>query len=369
MKLSTSAAALAFVALAGAPAARAQTPAPTPPPAPAQAAPKLKVGDAAPAISVESFVQGTPVAALEKGKTYLLQFWAPWNKASVEQLASLAEVQKAYAEKGLVVIAVASTDVTGTTLEKVKTVAAEKAPGAPYAVAWDKGTETKDAFLKAAGRTALPCAVIVDKNGKIALIENVNLGLQFLDAVTAGTHDLAAMAEWQVKAARTAQTEKGLQTAYQGRKWAEVLTYADELLAVDPIGYGGNAQARMLAQSKSGAPEKAVEWAKTWIEGPGKDSPEGLNAVAWVLVDPADPFPKPDLDVAMKAATRSAELTKNGDGAILDTLARVYFLKGDVAKAIELQKLAIEKLRPNQMQFKGQIEAALKEYEAAAAKK
>lgn len=370
MKLHTSAAALALV-LAGASAVRAQTPAPapTPTPAPAQAAAKLKVGDAAPAISVESYVQGTPVASLEKGRTYLLQFWAPWNKASVEQLAALSEVQKAYAEKGLVVIAIASTDVTGTTLEKVKTVAGEKAPGAPYAVAWDKGTETKDAFLKAAGRTALPCAVLVDKNGKIALIENVERGMQFLDGVTAGTHDLAALAEWHAKAGRTAQTEKGMQTAFQARKWADVQTYAEELLAVDPIGYGGNAQLRMLAQSKSGAPEKAVEWAKTWIEGPGKNSPEGLNAVAWVLVDPADPFPKPDLDVAMKAAQRSAELTKNEDGAILDTLARVHFLKGDVAKAIELQKLALERLKPNQMQFKGQIEAALKEYEAAAAKK
>jgi tetratricopeptide (TPR) repeat protein len=367
MNFHMSAAAVALACFAAAPRSWAQTPAPAASQAPAPT--KLKVGDAAPALSVESFVQGTPVTALAKGKTYLLHFWAPWNKASVEQLQALGVVQKTYAEKGLVVLAIASTDVTGTTIEKVKAKLAELGESVQIAVAWDKGSSTKDAFLKAAGRTTLPCAVLVDKDGKIALIENAALGMQFFDAVTAGQHDLAALAAWQTKAERAPQTVKSLATAYQGRKWAEVLSYVDELLEVDPVGYGGNAQARMLAQSKSGAPEKAIEWAKAWVDGPGKDSPEGLNAVAWVLVDPAAPFPAADLDLAMRAAQRSADLTKNEDGAVLDTLARVHFLKGDVAKAIEVQKKAIEKLRPAQAQFKAQIEAALKEYEAALAKK
>ncbi|MCY2960090.1 MAG: TlpA disulfide reductase family protein [Planctomycetota bacterium] len=363
MNFHSSVAALALACLAVAPVARAQTPAPAP--APTQAPAKLKVGDAAPALSIESFVKGTPVTTLEKGKTYLLHFWAPWNKASLEQLQILSEVQKNYADKKLVVIGIASTDVTGTTIEKVKTAITDKGGAVEFAIAWDKGTETKDAFLKAAGRSTLPCAVIVDKEGKVAFIENALLGLQFLDAVTAGTHDLAAMAAWQTKAERAPQTLKSLATAYQARKWAEVLSYSTELLEVDPVGYGGNAQVRMLAQGKSGAADKAIEWAKAWVDGPGKNSPEGLNAVAWVLVDPKEPFPKQDLDLALKAATRAAELTKNEDGAILDTVARVHFLKGDVAKAVEIQKMALLKLKPAQAQFKTQIEAALKEYEAA----
>jgi len=379
MKFHMSVAAVALAGLLAGPDAQAQdsapptkqgaTPAAIPSSAPAAKQAKLKVGDEAPALSVESFVKGTPVIELEKGKTYLLQFWAPWKKDSVEQLVALVDVQKRFADKGLVVIGIASADVTGTTIEKVNTALAEKAPTVQFAVAWDKGTETKDAFLKAAGRTTLPCAVIVDKHGKIAVIENADLGLQFLEAVVGGTHDLAALAAWQVKAGRAPQTVRNLGTAYQGRKWPEVLTHASELLEVDPVGYGGNAQYRMMAESKTGAADKAVAWAKTWVDGAGWNSPEGLNAVAWVLVDPSDPFPNPDIDLALKAAERSAELTKNEDGAVLDTVARVYFLKGDIPKAIELQKLALEKLKPAQAQFKGQIEAALKEYEAALANK
>lgn len=367
MKLSTSAGALALALFAAAPVAVAlpvvQTPAQTPAPT------KLKVGDPAPALSLDTFVKGTPITALEKGKTYVIQFWASWKKDSVEQLVGLSQIQKQYADKDVVIFGIASADVTGTTIDKVKQVITDKGDAITIPIAWDKGTETKDAFLKAAGRPQLPCAVIVDKEGKIAVLENANLGLQFLDSVVAGTHDLAQLAAWHIKAGRVQATTASAQTAFQGKKWADVMTHSTELLEVDPIAHGGQAQLLMMAQWKSGAPEKAVEWAKVWIDGPGKTSVEGLNAVAWVLVDPSDPFPKPDLELAMKAAERSAELSKHEDGPVLDTVARVYFLKGDVAKAIELQKQALVKLKPAQAQFKGQLEAALKEYEAAAAAK
>ncbi len=329
---------------------------------------KLSVGDPAPALSLEAFVRGEPVAALEKGTAYLLHFWAPWNKASVEQFAALTELQKRLGEKGLVVIGIASADVTGTTIEKVRAKLVDLGDAAQFTIAWDKGTATKDAFLKAAGRSALPCAVFVDKEGKIAVVESAPLVIRFADAIVAGTHDYAEFAAWQTKAARAPQTARNLATAYQAAKWADVLNYADELLDVDPITFGGNAQAHMLAQMKLGQTAKAEEWAVTWVAGPGKDSPQGLNAVAWALVDPANPFPDPDLDLALKAAERATALSKESDGAILDTLARVHFRKGDVTKALELQKLALERLKPDQEQFRAQIQATLEEYEAAAKK-
>jgi tetratricopeptide (TPR) repeat protein len=347
----------------------AQAANPVPAPAQAPAATKLQVGDPAPGLALDSFVKGTPVAAMERGKTYLLQFWAPWKKDSLEQFAQLSALQKRLGDQGLVVIGIASADVGGTTIEKVRTTIDQQGDAVQFAIAWDKGTETKDAFLKAAGRTTLPCAALVDKDGKIALIENIQLGRQFVESVVKGTHDLAALGAWQVKASRAPQTLRSLQSAYAAQKWADVLDLAGELIEVDPISNGGHAQLRMLAQVKVGAPEKAIAWGAAWIDGPGKESSEGLNAVAWALVDPQNPFPNTDLDLALKAAQRSVELTKSENGAILDTLARVYFLKGDAAKAVEIERLALTKLTPELMRFKPQLEAALKEYEAALAKK
>ena len=39
---------------------------------------ELSAGDPAPPISVTEWVQGEAVPAFEKGKIYLLEFWATW---------------------------------------------------------------------------------------------------------------------------------------------------------------------------------------------------------------------------------------------------------------------------------------------------
>ena len=41
-------------------------------------------------------------------------------------------------------------------------------------------------------------------------------------------------------------------------------------------------------------------------------------------------------------ALRANELSKGKDAAILDTVARVYFLQGDKKKAVEFQQKAVE---------------------------
>ena len=38
----------------------------------------LKIGDLAPAIRVSKWVKGSPIIQFEKGKVYILEFWAAW---------------------------------------------------------------------------------------------------------------------------------------------------------------------------------------------------------------------------------------------------------------------------------------------------
>ena len=42
------------------------------------AAQELKPGDPAPPLAITEWIQGEPVAGFEKGKIYLLEFWATW---------------------------------------------------------------------------------------------------------------------------------------------------------------------------------------------------------------------------------------------------------------------------------------------------
>ena len=62
----------------------------------------------------------------------------------------------------------------------------------------------------------------------------------------------------------------------------------------------------------------------------------------------------------MKAAVRANELTESKDAAILDTLARVHYEKGDMAEAIRFQSMAVKNAGDDPLS--GQIRDALEKY-------
>ena len=69
---------------------------------------------------------------------------------------------------------------------------------------------------------------------------------------------------------------------------------------------------------------------------------DGLNYVAWMLVDPDATLEKRDAKLALRAALRASSLKSDKDPSMLDTLATAYALSGDNAKAIETQTKAVE---------------------------
>ena len=94
---------------------------------------------------------------------------------------------------------------------------------------------------------------------------------------------------------------------------------------------------------------------------------ELLNTVAWLLVDPkrgVDFKANPKLlALAEKAANGAVEATGGKDPGVLDTLARVLFVKGDTAAAIATQTKAVSLADSDEM--KKDLESSLKEYQSA----
>ena len=86
-----------------------------------------------------------------------------------------------------------------------------------------------------------------------------------------------------------------------------------------------------------------------------------LNQLAWTIVDPDAKLEKRDLELALRAAQKGAELSEEKDAAVLDTLARVWAWKGDYKKALEIETKAAAL---NDARFKDDIEKALAEYKA-----
>src|SRR5262249_50394773 len=142
--------------------------------------------------------------------------------------------------------------------------------------------------------------------------------------------------------AKTGKLMKDFQEAMQAGDQDKAMDVADKLMEADPAKFGGLAAAKFKYLGGKDN-EKAYAWARKAVEGPVKDSAMGLNAIAWTIVDPDDnTFTKKDLDLALRAAMRADEVSKHKDPAIIDTLAKVYHDKGDLAKAVELQEKAVK---------------------------
>ena len=96
-------------------------------------------------------------------------------------------------------------------------------------------------------------------------------------------------------------------------------------------------------------------------------SVDKLNEVAWAVLMIVQHGTKADADMvaaAVAAAKKATEL--DGTRAdILDTLAHLYEIQGDLAKAIETQREAVKNAGPAKDEFEGY----LKELEESAATK
>ena len=323
--------------------------------------PSLKVGDLAPALTIEKWVKGAPVPAFEKGKVYLVEFWATWCGPCIASMPHISELQKKYKDQGFTVIGVTSADKRNT-LEKVEKMVADKGDGMGYTVAWDKERTTNEAFMRAAEQDGIPCSFLIDHNGYVAYIGHP-MGIDAtLADVLAGKHDLKALAEKFAKAkeleAKANSIQMEMNTAARAKDWDKMLQLCDQLIALDAAQFGGAAATkfRILAVEKKDT-TTAFAYAREVLAGFGKNDANVLNALAWTMVDPDHPLAQTDAKLAIQMAARAAEITERKNGAILHTLARAHFANGELDQAIAIQTEAVA--------LDKSLQTALDEYKAA----
>lgn len=120
--------------------------------------PALPVLGAAPEFSLATVDGRTVTLAELKGKTVVVDFWATWCGPCVAEIPGYVELQKKYADAGLVIVGV-SLDRKG---PKVVTEFMAK-HGMTYAVGIDDGA-LAEAF---GGVDAIPTTFLIDREGRI----------------------------------------------------------------------------------------------------------------------------------------------------------------------------------------------------------
>ncbi len=314
----------------------------------------LHVGDAAPAIAVDKWVKGDAVPKFEKGTVYVVEFWATWCGPCKQSIPHVSELQAKYKDKGLVVIGVDVWEEDGAEVEPfVKNMGDKMA----YRVATDDAKKMAKTWMDAAGQDGIPAAFVIDKDSKIAWIGHPMEGMdRVVAAVIDGKFDAAKEAELVKKAE---ELEKAVNDATDAEQWDKALASLDELIKIKA---SDNADLKMmrfnLLLSKKDY-DGAYKYAAKLGETDFKDDGEQLNNLAWTILDEQG-LEKRDLDVALKLAERGVEVTKRKNAPVLDTLARAYFDKGNVDKAIQIQMEAVERSGPDE---KDEIEETLKKYQ------
>ncbi|MBI1349425.1 redoxin domain-containing protein [bacterium] len=125
---------------------------------------EASLGDAAPPLSVSSWVKGEPVdlTASKGERVYLIEFWGTWCPPCRESIPHLTEVQKKYGERGLVIVGISDEEA-----ETVRPFVAKQGDRMKYTVAIDKEQKTTEAYMGAFGLDSIPSAFLVDRKGKV----------------------------------------------------------------------------------------------------------------------------------------------------------------------------------------------------------
>jgi thiol-disulfide isomerase/thioredoxin len=329
-------------------------------PKPADADPTVFPGSTVPFPDVAHWIKGSAPSGFETGRTYVVEFWATWCGPCRSSMPHISKVQEQYADRGVTVLGISDEDESTVREFLAKPEWDEKTK---YTLGTDPDASTKDQYMKPAQQRGIPCSFIV-KDGVVQWIGHPMSMDAPLEAVVAGTWDVPAAKADFLAGIAFSQAQRGLMAkmaaARESGEWAPVLETLDGLIAT-----GGERSLAMRARKfeilvgPAAKPEAGYAFGREILAS--KPPAQILNQIAWYTLDDKSVKVR-DVDFALEVAQAAAASSASDDGAVLDTLARAYWEKGDRAQAIATQKRAVAAAGDGPM--KESLEATLKAYES-----
>lgn len=319
---------------------------------------KLKVGDGAPGLEVENWVEGEPLTIAPEG-VYIVMFWESKTSSghadpdTFKGLTHLFRLAEVYGPLGLVVVIIVPDNA-----ERMRDSIKQQRQGGTYRLAGDLRGSTQRAWVMQAGISELPVAFIVGKGRIMHIGQPRDAGFEeILGKVVSRRYDpvLQKKAQPQLDAARRARKVKNYKMAEKAY---------DAVIAMDAQVFAPVALERFEMMvvdmdDKDGAYGYARE---VLIGGLFANDAGALRMLAEKIVDLDR---AEDLDVALAAAEKSLSIGGPHDPEALATAALVRFRRGERNEAIDLQTQAYFLARP---EVKPQYKRVLDGYRAPSAR-
>lgn len=296
------------------------------------------VGNKAPELKIAKWLNRDGSALLQKGKVYLIDFWATWCVPCIAGMQHLSKLQEKYKGQGLEVIGVTNNDTYGNSLEKAAEFVVARKDVMKYSAAWlPESTNGKltgifvHPWLQKTGSMNLPTAFLVDRQGVIIYIGDPHTVDETLDAVMNGKYDIAALRANYLSGLAAENISKQFQVALKENDQVKVIELARQVLNDYPF-VKVNTLLSLASTIGTEARTKTIDR---------------------VL-----------LELGLNAAQRGVVATKFESPGFLSTLASIYAGKKDYVSAVITQTLAVSvsegKMKENQLKELEQYKSALK---------
>ncbi len=131
----------------------------------------LNIDDQAPPLRVREWLKGAPIQKFEKGKVYVVEFWATWCKPCKAAMPHLSALAEKYRDK-VTILGIDIYEKKTTSIEKVKAFVDSMGHQMDYSVMVEDSNFTVADWLEATSekKNGIPNTFVVDAEGRLAWI-------------------------------------------------------------------------------------------------------------------------------------------------------------------------------------------------------
>jgi thiol-disulfide isomerase/thioredoxin len=323
--------------------------------------PLLNIGDPAPPLRVREWIKGTPVQQFEKGKVYVVEFWATWCKPCIAAMPHLSALARQYMDK----ITILGINVyewkipSSKSIKKVKAFVDSMGNRMDFHVAAEDTNFTVADWLEASGEkvNGIPRTFVVNAEGRLAWMGHP----KNLDAVLSKVVDNT----WDINKALAKRNENkrlyDLDTAADyivypyivdpKKRRDSALLVIDELVRKEPkLKYAPRIASYTFHLLLETDPNKAYEYGKAVLVTPTYADPDPvmiIGAIKWY----SDKLNFPAEIYELGAEAYQADIDQIPYPELVNiserynNMAEWYWRAKNKVKAVEAQQKAIEALK------------------------
>lgn len=298
--------------------------------------PEINPGSTAPEWKVGRWLKGDPIERLERGRTYVIEFWATWCGPCREAMPHISDLKRRYEGK----VTFVGVSIWENSEDDVNKFMASDAERADYRLVRDRVSHPPDhdqngsmveGWIKPAGLTGVPATMIVDKRGVIAWIGHPLKLKEVLDSVLADTWDIEVAKREYLTARRWPALHQAAAESLDKGQYEQAAEFAKQAAE---HGYIDSKAVRYAALVKLGRKDEAAllaeEMLTTWTNW------TLLEYVARLITEKPVLGKDTDLQFALMAIQKADATVSKPMWPIRTTYAHILYLKGDKNGAFKM---------------------------------